>query len=740
MINSSIKHFISRSSGPVLETPIGQVSLSRVILVLLTVSFLLASVVSLVSWKQVNSEKNQRDALEFFDTVYDRFNERLEEPLTASKILASHYRTSVVLAEANNVPASELIQEQITYLRRLKDDFDYDRVYVINGDSKEYVYNSGIIMMHPDTNHEDRWFDELMASDEKFIVMVTSTRIFVDYKIEDENGKLLGVCGVGVSLKKLSSYLEEYANTHDKDNSAEISLINKAGDILASSSSYNLGKVANSQVLNMIKVSANTKEHIYEVTDSDGFNIVKEIKPGYFLVVHNTSPLRQGYYSLIAKNIAAYLIILIVSMILMNVVMRRHSMFLTSRDQQQAIVLSEALSQAEASNAAKSKFLAHMSHDIRTPMNGIVGMTDIALANLKDTDKVQDCLKKIASSGQHLLNIVNEVLDMSKIESGTAELNESEFDIREVLDKTISMMSPQVVSHRHKLRTDFSKIEHFKVMGDSTRLQQIIINFLSNAVKYTPNGGEIYLGAEEQPVNISGQAGFVFVCQDNGIGMTKEFINNIFMPFSRERSMDSDDIPGTGLGMAITRNLVHMMGGSIDIVSKPGNGTKFTFSVYMKLAEDTSSGNEQNRAVDNPMEQMQALSLKWKRILIVEDNDINAEILTEMLRYTGASIERVSDGLEAVEIIERQPEHYYDLVLMDVQMPHMNGYEATRAIRATEKVYNQQLPIVAVTANAFTDDVISARNAGMNDHIAKPVNVETLADILKKWLIDDDKQ
>lgn len=695
----------------------------------------MTTVVSLISWKKVSSEKYKVDAGIYFDSLYDRVYERIREPLTSSRILASNFRTAKKIAKERNLTDEESILVHISFLRNLQKDFQYDRVYIVDNSNKKYIYNGGIMPIHPEANHEDRWYKKFVNSGEEYKLIVTSNRIFVDYRIEDESGNFLGVCGVGISLSRLNSYLEDLVASGDAKDNAEISLLNSDGEVLSSSNPYNLNKVAGGQVLQMLKSHHLPGEYIYEPTDSDGFVIMQEIEPGLFLLVRKTTQIQGSYYELIIQNISAYLLILIISMLFINLIMRRHNMFLTFREMQQARVLSEALSQAESSNVAKSKFLAYMSHDIRTPMNGILGMTAIAMANLDDSSRIKDCLQKIASSSQHLLNIVNEVLDMSKIETGNVELVETDFDLRKVLENIVSMVSSQVMAHRHSLKTDFSKLEHYNVVGDSTRIQQILINFLSNAIKYTPDGGEIFLGAEELPVNTNGQAGFVFVCQDNGIGMTQEFVKNIFMPFAREKTNTIDDIPGTGLGMAITRNLVHMMGGNIDIVSKPGNGSKFTITIYLKLADEVEDSKESSEEKVAPLERLKELRLNWKRILIVEDNDINAEILVELLRYTGVGIDRAENGIQAVEMVECNPELYYDLVLMDIQMPRMSGYDAARAIRAVDRLYNQQLPIVAVTANAFTDDVVSAKNAGMNDHLAKPIDIEALVVMLEKWLL-----
>jgi signal transduction histidine kinase/CheY-like chemotaxis protein len=532
---------------------------------------------------------------------------------------------------------------------------------------------------------------------------------------------------------------------------------------------------------------------------------------------------------------------------------------------QQKNMLVDALEHADAANKAKTKFLSSMSHDIRTPMNGIIGMTAIAGTHIDNPERIADCLKKITMSSKHLLGIINEVLDMSKIESGKLDMMEEDFNIADLIDSLIQMNKPTLESHHHELVVNVTNVLHERVVGDAQHIQQVFMNLLSNAIKYTPDGGKITLTIEEKAVSKK-IAFYEVVFRDNGIGMSEEFVNKIFEPFTREENGALPNVQGTGLGMTIVRNIVYMLGGDIKIESKPNEGTKITVNLALQLqneeevsyeefvdlpvlvADDDRIGCESacgildelgmksegvfsgREAVDRLTEQHEAgddffavildwkmpdmdgittakeirrvlgddvpiiiisafdwsdieiearragvnafiskplfksriihlfdelvsgkvnldehktvdlksfdeLDLKGKRVLLAEDNDLNAEIATEILSMTGIEVERAVNGSEAAERVSESEEGYYDIIFMDIQMPIMNGYDATRAIRALNRDDVKKLPIIAMTANAFTEDIQAARAAGMNEHVAKPLDLDALSKVLSKWLV-----
>ena len=390
-------------------------------------------------------------------------------------------------------------------------------------------------------------------------------------------------------------------------------------------------------------------------------------------------------------------------------------------------LLEDALRRAENASMAKSDFLSKMSHDIRTPMNAIIGMTALASANLGDQERIGDCLDKIALSSKHLLGLINEVLDMSKIESGKLDLNLENTSLSELVEGTVLLVQPAVNQKNQLLRVDLAHIEHDRIKCDALRLQQILINILSNASKYTPEGGAIWFSAAEQSAPRPGYAQFRLVCRDTGVGMSEEFQKHLFEPFARADDTRISQQTGTGLGMAIAYNLACMMGGTITCESKLNAGTTFTVTLTFELSGVTQA------LPPTPVAVSEQRSLAGKRLLLVEDNELNQEIAQEFLQMAGAEVVSVSDGQQAVDRVAAEEPFAFDAILMDIRMPVMDGYTATRAIRALPRPDAGIIPIIAMTADAFAEDVQRAKDAGMNAHIAKPIDVEQLLRLLSLW-------
>lgn len=517
--------------------------------------------------------------------------------------------------------------------------------------------------------------------------------------------------------------------------------------------------------------------------------------------------------------------------------------------EEQSEELKKALYMAEHASRAKTDFLSHMSHDIRTPMNAIVGMTDIAQAHIDDPMKVQDCLKKISLSSQHLLGLINDVLDMSRIESGSMTINEDVLSLPELLENVIAIMQPQVKARDQKFSIRLKHVEHEQFHSDALRMRQIFINILSNASKFTPVGGSITVNVEELNTREDNRAVFRFVISDTGMGMKAEFVEHLFEPFSREQDSRVDKTEGSGLGMAITKKLVDLLEGEIGVESHVGEGTTFTVTLPLPI-EDTPSMpcdysdlkvllvDDDETMCEHMAEMMDhlgicvdhvstgeaalvnirethelghdydAVFLDWKlpqmdgpetaqkirglvgvetpilivsaydwsdieteameagvngflskplfvstlcralrqyvlhenpdrgntvqtdeeefagkHFLLVEDNELNREIAMEQLNSAGAVVECAPDGAEGIKKFEQSPPQYYDLILMDIQMPVMNGYEATEKIRHMDRDDAKEVPILAMTADAFAEDIVKAKNAGMNGHLAKPLNI-----------------
>lgn len=532
-----------------------------------------------------------------------------------------------------------------------------------------------------------------------------------------------------------------------------------------------------------------------------------------------------------------------------------------AKEQETMRVLREAVEVANRASNAKSDFLSRMSHDIRTPLNAIIGMTAIAELHLEDRKKMQDCLEKIDLSSKHLLALVNDILEMSKIESGNIDLNESELNLADLFDSLLEMGRPLVESKNHELKVEIRQVEHEHVIGDSLRIQQIFMNLLDNAVKYTPSGGRISLTISEKKSDRYETGYYEFIFEDNGIGMSPTYVKTIFEPFSRELDTRINDVQGIGLGLSIAKNIASMMGGDIKVESKMGYGSRFIVTLYLKLQEEEkyhqnlralpvlvvdddkeacdsacaaleelgmktacaysgkdavelakaaheeqkdffvaiidwqmpevdgietakmlrkevgdevyivivsnydwsdielearSAGadafinkplfksklarllqtfaGEERREEEPLLEQLKEADFSGHHILVAEDNELNAEIIIEILEMVGLTVERVVNGREAVERVASSSPDTYDLIFMDIQMPVMNGIEATRAIRELSAEGRGGMPIIAMTAHAFDDDIRAVLNAGMNEHIAKPIDIEKLIKALRHWL------
>ena len=518
--------------------------------------------------------------------------------------------------------------------------------------------------------------------------------------------------------------------------------------------------------------------------------------------------------------------------------------------------------QAQRANQAKTTFLSNMSHDIRTPMNAIIGFAAIAASHIDNKDQVQDCLQKVLASSNHLLSLINDILDMSRIESGKVQIKEQECNISELTHNLVNIIQPQVKAKQLELFIDTFNVSNEEIIADPLKLSQVFVNLLSNAVKYTPAGGTVSFRIEQQAAFRRGRGDYVFTVKDNGIGMAPDFVEHIFEPFEREATTTRSGIQGTGLGMAITKNIVDMMGGTITVRSEKGRGSEFRVELSLKLqdgegntarikeleglraivvdddcdscesvarmlkqigmrAEWTTSGREavyRAKSAHNEGDSYHTYIIDWqmpelsgietcrriraaigqeapiiiltaydwteieeeakeagitvfcakplfmsdlksallaanhlaeqeeagaswadtdftgKRVLLVEDNELNREIAQAILEETGFTVETAPDGTDAVDMVRRAEEGWYDAVLMDVQMPVMDGYEATRTIRALPRKDVRDLPIIAMTANAMEEDKETALKNGMNAHIAKPLDIELFLSILRKYL------
>ena len=395
------------------------------------------------------------------------------------------------------------------------------------------------------------------------------------------------------------------------------------------------------------------------------------------------------------------------------------------REKQYAAELKKSAEQAKKASEAKTRFLFNMSHDIRTPMNAIIGFSDLLEKNLKNEEKVREYLKKIKSSGNFLMTIINQVLEMARIESGTAILKTEAANLSELFYSVNTVLESDIQMKGIHCSID-TNVQHKYAVCDKTKLQEIYLNIMSNAIKYTPDGHAIHVTINETVFDDK-KARYVFVCEDTGIGMNPEYLPHIYDEFSREHTATENKVSGTGLGLSIVKSFVELMNGKIHVESELGKGTKFTVEIPLELASEEDVCKK-----ELPEQAFRTDKNIGKRILLAEDNELNAEIAMELLKEEGFLIDWVKDGQECFDKLEESDDGYYDLILMDIQMPILNGYDATAKIRQMENQKKAATPIVAMTANSFDEDIERTKKAGMNGFIAKPLDSEKMFTILKQ--------
>ena len=448
------------------------------------------------------------------------------------------------------------------------------------------------------------------------------------------------------------------------------------------------------------------------------------------------------YNPILSKNLVNVILYGVLSMLLTATMMRsklqrilyqkeKETLEISkAEEQKQKQLLMNAAEEAESASKAKSAFLLSISHDIRTPMNAIIGFTNIALHQNKVSD-IHDSLEKVQKSSNHLLSLLNDVLDFTRIESGKVTISPEPVDITELTDNVVAIMNGLLYNRDLKFEVHRERPENPYVLADVVRIREVLVNLLGNAVKFTKDGGKITLDISSQSGTDEKHIITRYVVRDNGIGMSEEFQKELFKPFSQEDNANArTQYKGTGLGMAITKKYVDMMGGSIAVESKKGAGSTFTVEIPMELAE---------QVIQSEQKQPLHRDLTGVHVLMAEDNDLNAELATIMLEDAGMTVTRASDGEEVVNLFKNHPRGTYDLILMDIMMPNMDGHQATKAIRALgiEQSDAVTIPIIALSANAFIDDVQESLDSGMNDHISKPINMEVVTDTIAKYIKDD---
>ena len=396
-------------------------------------------------------------------------------------------------------------------------------------------------------------------------------------------------------------------------------------------------------------------------------------------------------------------------------------------EQEQRRILQEAAERADSANKAKSTFLFNMSHDIRTPMNAIIGYSELAEKHLKEPETLKDYLEKISLCGQKMLHLIDNILELARIENNKATLEETVVDVSENFDLCMDMFR-ESIEEKHQVLNINKNIQYPYLFMDDSRVSEIIINILSNAIKYTGEGGTISCILNQYPGEKENWSILEIIITDNGIGMSEKFQKHIFESFSQERSSSVSGVEGSGLGMGIVKKLVTLMDGSISVQSSPGEGSTFKVTLPLRIA------TEEERKPKRTDHQLDSDILKGKRILLAEDNDLNAEIAIELLSETGLSIERAENGVDCIEMLNKAEDDYYSLILMDIQMPVMNGYDAAKRIRSLKDERKANIPIVAMTANAFEEDRKMTLASGMNEHVAKPIDMNILLPTIMKYV------
>lgn len=438
----------------------------------------------------------------------------------------------------------------------------------------------------------------------------------------------------------------------------------------------------------------------------------------------------QSAYGMVEKTKKISVICgVIVGLVLLMICLWTYFVYRKSKEeeQKQKQLLLEAAEKADAANKAKSTFLFNMSHDIRTPMNAIVGFTDIAL-HQNSVAEIHDSLEKVRESSKHLLSLLNDVLDLSRIESGKAVFFPEPVDITKLTDSVLAIMNGLLYNRDLKFEVYRERPKNPYVLADATRIREVLTNFLSNAVKFTKDGGTVTLDISSHPGEDDKHIVARYIVKDNGIGMSEEFQKKLFKPFSQEDDRSArTQYKGTGLGMAIAKEYVEMMGGSIAVESQKGVGTTFTVEIPLELTEQD---------IHQKQEEPVHHDLTGVNVLMAEDNDLNAELATVMLEDAGMAVTRAFDGKEAVELFKNHPQGTYDIILMDIMMPNMDGHQAAKTIRAmgTERPDAATIPIIAVSANAFAEDIKASLDSGMNGHVSKPLNMKEVTDTIAKHI------
>lgn len=548
---------------------------------------------------------------------------------------------------------------------------------------------------------------------------------FAACRREDEPGVIITYYFTSAEYaKNYTLTIQSLLNGYQKVSDGTI-IVADEGIIVASNDATLVGQNATeNEAIQSLKQHANESMMHLKVNGTYSYGMMKKQSSHYIYVYVP----EKVVFSTLPQNVMATFLLYVIALTLMWLSLRKskeNSLRIErEREQEYQRNLLKAAEKAEAANQAKTEFLQRMSHDIRTPINGIRGMVDVGDYYYDDLKKQSECRNKIREASNILLELVNEVLDMSKLESGEIFLEEKPFNIDEVIQEVCDVVDQLAKERKIQVDMDLGPIQHMNLVGSAMHLKRLLMNVLSNAVKYNKDHGSIHLSCRELPSDQMETAAFEFICEDSGIGMSEDFQKHIYEPFTQEKKGGASKFGGTGLGMPITKKLVEKMGGNITFESESGIGTTFTITIPFKINAEVEQCED--------TQELSLHALDGFHILLVEDNELNMEIAEFSLQNAGAKITKAWNGQEAVEIFQASSIGDFDVILMDVMMPVMNGYEATKNIRSLSREDAKTIPIIAMTANAFSEDKIKAEEAGMNEHIAKPINMKLLLRIVSK--------
>lgn len=548
---------------------------------------------------------------------------------------------------------------------------------------------------------------------------------FAACRREDEPGVIITYYFTSAEYaKNYTLTIQSLLNGYQKVSDGTI-IVADEGIIVASNDATLVGQNATeNEAIQSLKQHANESMMHLKVNGTYSYGMMKKQSSHYIYVYVP----EKVVFSTLPQNVMATFLLYVIALTLMWLSLRKskeNSLRIErEREQEYQRNLLKAAEKAEAANQAKTEFLQRMSHDIRTPINGIRGMVDVGDYYYDDLKKQSECRNKIREASNILLELVNEVLDMSKLESGEIFLEEKPFNIDEVIQEVCDVVDQLAKERKIRVDMDLGPIQHMNLVGSAMHLKRLLMNVLSNAVKYNKDHGSIHLGCHELPSDQMETAAFEFICEDSGIGMSEDFQKHIYEPFTQEKKGGASKFGGTGLGMPITKKLVEKMGGNITFESESGIGTTFTITIPFKINAEVEQCED--------TQELPLHALDGFNILLVEDNELNMEIAEFSLQNAGAKITKAWNGQEAVEIFQASSIGDFDVILMDVMMPVMDGYEATKNIRSLSREDAKTIPIIAMTANAFSEDKIKAEEAGMNEHIAKPINMKLLLRIVSK--------